>query len=163
MKLHHLPCAAGLALVLVAAGCSNVSLDLSSESDPNRTLSGTVNFRSEVPLPPEAEVLVRVLDMASVEQMRAAANRDLPVTARAQVTPTPTVLAERTVPVGTATTAVPFQVEFRASDELLRHGLNIEARILVGGYVRFRTVEAHVLTLSNLGRNHEVWVRATGR
>jgi uncharacterized lipoprotein YbaY len=163
MKTRLLLLTAPLALLLTAAGCANASLDLTPASDPNRVINGTVNFRTERPLPPEAEVLVRVLDMSSVEQTRTAANRDMPVTASAQISTVPTVLAEQTVRVGTATTAVPFHLEFSANDELLRHGLNIEARISIGGSVRFRTVDAYALTLSTVGRNHEVWVRASGR
>ena len=56
-----------------------------------------------------------------------------------------------------------FHLEFRASDELLRHGLNLEARIAYGGRVRFRTVNAYLVTQSSLGRNHELWVVAAGR
>jgi uncharacterized lipoprotein YbaY len=153
---------AALAALLAAAGCANVSLDLATESDPNRVLNGTVNFRTETPLPPDAEVVVRVLDMASLEQARAAANRDLPVATRAQVQLPPTVLAEQTIRAPGAA-PVPFRLEFRANDELLRHGLNLEARISYGGKVRFRTVDAYLVTLSSLGRDHELWVAVAGR
>ena len=151
-----------LAALLTAAGCANASLDLATASDPNRMLNGTVNFRTETPLPPDAELVVRVLDMASIEQARAAANRDLPVTTRAEVQLPPTVLAEQTIrALGTA--PVTFHLEFRASDELLRHGLNLEARISYEGKVRFRTVDAYLVTLSSLDRNHELWVAVAGR
>jgi uncharacterized lipoprotein YbaY len=153
---------AALAGLLTAAGCANATLDLATASDPNRVLKGTVNFRTETPLPPDAELVVRVLDMASIEQARAAANRDLPVATRAQVQLPPTVLAEQTIR-APGTAPVPFHLEFRADDELLRHGLNLEARFSYDGKVRFRTVDADLVTLSSLGRNHEMWVAVAGR
>lgn len=160
-RLTLLPLA--LAALLAGAGCGSASLDLRPESDPSRVLNGTVNFRSEQPLPPDAEILVRVLDLSNVEQSRAATNRDLPVAARAQVAPAPAIVAEQKVPVVPGN-AVPFRLEFTASDELLRHGLNIEARISFRGGVLFRTVNAQVITLTTIARNpYEVWVMAVGR
>jgi uncharacterized lipoprotein YbaY len=151
------------ALLAAAVGCANARLDLAPEGDPNRVLTGTVLFRAEQPLPPDAEVLVRVVDPASVEQARAAANRDLPVATRAQAPLPPTVIAEQTFQAGGANNGVPFQIGFRASDDLLRHGLNLEARISAGGRVLFRTVNARVVTLANVALNHELWVATTGR
>ena len=152
-----------LAALLAGAGCGSASLDLRPENDPNRVLRGTVNFRSEQPLPPDTEIVVRVLDMSSVEQSRTAASRDLPVAAVAQVALAPTILAEKKFPVAPGN-AVPFVLEFTASDELLRHGLNIEARISSRAGLLFRTVNAQVITLSTIERNpYEVWVMATGR
>jgi uncharacterized lipoprotein YbaY len=54
---------------------------------------------------------------------------------------------------------VPFQLEFDADDDLLRHGLNIDARISVGGKVRCRTASAHGLTLGDV----ELSPRGLGR
>ena len=126
--------------------------------------NGTVNFRSEQPLPPDAEVVVRVLDGSGVDQTRAAANRNLPATAAAQVSASPTLLAEKKVAVTPGSNALPFRLEFTASDDALQHGLNIEARISYGGAVRFRTVSAQVVTLTTVARNpYEVRVMAVGR
>jgi uncharacterized lipoprotein YbaY len=114
-------------------------------------------------LPADAEVIVRVLDASGLDQARMAANHNLPVTARAQVAAAPTTLAEKPVAVVPGL-ALPFRIEFTASDEVLRHGVNIEARITYGGAVRFRTVNAQVVTLSSIDRNpYEVWVMAVGR
>ena len=57
----------------------------------------------------------------------------------------------------------PFRIEYRADDSLMRHGLNIDARISFGGRVRFRTGNAHVLTLGNATFPHEVWVEPAAR
>jgi len=154
--------AAAAIVLLAGSGCANASLDLAAESDPNRVVTGTVNYRSEQPLPPDAEIVVRVIDTASVEQTRTAANRDLPVATRPQSPLPPTVLGEQTIK-SPGEAPVPFRVEFTASDALLLHGLNIDVRISAGGRVRFRTVNAHVVTLSSVGTGHEVWVAAVGR
>jgi uncharacterized lipoprotein YbaY len=163
MKTLRLFLPLACAALLAGAGCSSVSLDLRPEGDPSRVLKGTVNFRSEQPLPPDAEVVVRVIDMASVEAARTDARRDLPVAARARVEPPPTILAEQKVPVVPGQ-SLPFRLEFTATDELLRHGLNIEARISSRGNLLFRTVNAQVITLTTVARDpYEVWVMAAGR
>ncbi|NBW86397.1 MAG: hypothetical protein EBR23_06110 [Planctomycetia bacterium] len=151
--------AAGAGLAL-AAGCAN--LEAVSYGDPHRTVHGTVEFRAEAPLPEDAVVVVRIVDMAGTEQIRSSAGRDLPIGDRAKAEPVPQVLAEQTIK-GASSRAVPFQLEFDANDDLLRHGLNIDARISVGGKVRYRTASAHVLTLGNVEYPHAVWVEPTSR
>ncbi len=163
MKLRPLLLPPLALAALALAGCASASLDIRPEGDPNRTLRGTVNFRSETPLPADAEVVVRVVDPMSFEQARTAASRDVPVQARAQVTAMPTLLAEQRVTLAPGQ-SLPFAIEFNASDELLRRGVNIEARITYGGTVRYRTINAHLVTLGNLARNpYEVWVMSAGR
>ena len=145
---------AGAAFV-ATAGCANI--DVAPEGDPHRTLHGTVEFRADVVLPPDAVVVVRVVDTAGVGQMKSAASKDLPLGDRAKTEPVPQVLAEQTITAPTGH-AVPFQIEYVADDDLLRHGINVDARISFGGKVRFRTVSAHVVTLGNAEYAHTVWV-----
>jgi len=148
-----------LGTLLAATACSH--LDLTPESDPERVVTGTVNLRADLTLPPDAVLVVRVIDPAGIGQVRAAAvKNDLPVTAgdRAMaVAPVEQVLGEQTIPAPTGP-AVPFRIEYHADDSLMRHGLNIDARISYGGRVRFRTANAHVLTLNNASYSHEIWV-----
>lgn len=161
MKISH-PfrlLAAGAWLVL-SAGCAN--LEVVNAGDPHRTVHGTIEFRSATPLPEDAVVLVRIVDLAGIEQRRDNASRDLPIGDRAKAEPVPQVLAEQAIK-GAAVHAVPFQLEFEASDDLLRHGLNLDARISAGGKVRFRTASAHVVTLGNVEYPHAVWVEPTSR
>ena len=151
---------AACATLVVVAGCANV--EVAPEGDPHRTLHGTVEFRADVALPADAIVVVRVVDPAGFEQMRSAASKDLPLGDRAKPEPVPQVLAEQTIaaPKGNS---VPFSIEFTADDSLLRHGLNIDARISSGGKVRFRTANAHVVTLGNVEYPHAVWVEPAAR
>jgi uncharacterized lipoprotein YbaY len=160
MKSSPLFCLAALGALLAATACSH--LDLTPEGDPSRVVSGTVNLRSDLTLPPDTVVVVRVIDPAEANPVRAVPGNDLPVMDRAQPVPTERVLGEKTI-TAPAAVPIPFQVEFTADDSLLRHGLNLDVRVSFGGRVRYRTVSAYLLTLSSVGNNHEVWVEAAAR
>lgn len=160
MKTSPLSLLAACAALFAAAGCSHI--EVTPEGDPHRTVTGTVEFRSEVTLPPDAVVVVRVVDLAGTEQMQLAAKRDLPLGDRAKIDPVPQVLAEQTIN-GPKGASIPFQIEYTADDDLLRHGLNIDARISFGGKVRFRTAVAHALTLGNAEYPHTVWLEMASR
>ena len=147
-------------LLLAAAGCANI--ENVPEGDPHRTVNGTVEFRADVVLPPDAVVVVRVVDMAGTGQQRAAATRDLPLGDRAKPVPVPEVLGEQTI-TGPKGASIPFHLEFLADDTLMQHGLNIDARISFGGKVRFRTANGHVLTLGNVEYPHAVWLEPASR
>jgi uncharacterized lipoprotein YbaY len=151
---------AAAALVAWTAGCSHI--EVTPEGDPHRVLNGTVEFRADVALPADAVVVVRILDMSGIEQMRLAANKDLPIGDRAKPEPLPQVLAEQTVN-GVTGNSVPFHIEYTADDELLRHGLNVDARISYDGKIRFRTANSHVVTLANAEYPHTVWVEPASR
>ena len=159
MKISPFLLAAGAAL-FAGAGCSHI--EIVKEGDPHRTVRGTVEFRSDLALPDDAVVVVRVVDLAGTEQMLAAASRDLPLGDRAKIEPVPQVLGEQTIR-GAKGVSIPFQIEYNAEDSLLRHGLNIDARISFGGKVRFRTASAHVLTLGNAEYPHAVWLELAAR
>jgi uncharacterized lipoprotein YbaY len=148
------------AALLAGAGCSHI--EITPEGDPNRTVTGTVEFRSELALPPDAVVVVRVVDPAGTELMRAVANKDLPLGDRVRAEPVPEVLGEQTI-TGPTGSSIPFKVAYVADDSLLRHGVNIDARISFGGKVRFRTAVAHVITPGNAEYPHTVWLELASR
>jgi uncharacterized lipoprotein YbaY len=160
MKIFPLLLLTTCAALVAGAGCSHI--EVVKEGDPNRTVNGMVEFRSDLALPDDAEVVVRVVDLAGTEQMRMAANSDLPIGNRAKIEPMPQVLGEQTIK-GAKCGSIPFHVEYIAEDSLLRHGLNIEARISFAGKVRFRTAVAHVLTLANAEMPHAVWLEPAAR
>ena len=160
MKTSPLSLLATCAALFAGAGCSHI--EITEEGDPHRTVNGTVEFRTEMALPPDAVVVVRVVDMAGTELMRAAAKKDLPLGDRAKTEPVPQVLGEQTI-TAPKSGSVPFRIEFTADDSLMRHGVNIDARISFGGKVRFRTAVGHVLTLGNVEYPHAVWLELASR
>ena len=99
----------------VLSGCGH--LDLSGEGNPMRVLTGQVEFGDAIPLPADASVTVRVVDMSAT---------GLP----------PQVLGSQTI-ANPGVAPVQFRVEYRAEDETLRRGLNIEARVSFGGKVQY--------------------------
>ena len=148
------------AALFAGAGCSHI--EITQEGDPHRTVNGTLEFRSDIALPNDAVAVVRVVDPAGMEQLRAAASNDLPLGDRVKPEPVPQVLGEQTI-TGLKGGTIPFHIEYIADDSLLRHGLNIEARISFAGKVRFRTAVAHVLTLTNAEYPHAVWLELAAR
>jgi len=114
---------------LAFSGCGH--LDLAPEGDPNRVLAGTVNLRMPMDLPADASVLVRIVDNSRADA--------------------PQILGEQTSARVNAT-PVPFRVEFRAEDAVLRRGLNVEARVSYGGSLRYYTAKAVGLNLGNYDR-----------
>jgi uncharacterized lipoprotein YbaY len=146
--------AAGLSFAL--AGCSH--LDLAPEGNPNRVLNGTVTFTGG--LPTGAEVSVRVLD-SSPRDFGPRTNSELPLGDRATPVAADRMVGEQVQTLAAPTIEpVPFRLEYLATDAMLRHGLNVEARISYGGRVRFRTIQAHVLTLASAPFRHDVVVDA---
>ncbi len=116
--------------LLFLAGC--VQLDLTPEGDPNRVISGTVNLRMPTDLPSDASVLVRVIDASRPEKGRQ-------------------VLGEQAIP-RAAVVPVPYRIEFRADDALLRRGVSVEARVSYGGGLRYYNINAVAVNLGNFDR-----------
>ena len=148
------------AALFTGAGCSSISL--TPEGDVERVITGRVNFRSDLVLPADAVVVVRIVDTAAMSQMNHAADKDLPLVGRPKADLVPQVLGEQTIQ-APAPGPVPFRIAYQASDRLLRHGLNLEARISYGGRVQLRTVEVRVVTLGNATDPHQVSVQTVGR
>ena len=65
----------------------------------------------------------------------------------------------------TAGTAEPvsFRIEYTADDAMLRRGLNVEARVSFGGKLRYRTINAHVVTLASSAYRQDVAVQPVAR
>lgn len=132
----------GVALVaaLLAAGCGHISLQ--PEGEPDRVLTGTVNFHAAEPMPPDTVVTVRLIDPAGAAGL-------------------PMVLGEKTIE-NPGNPPVPFTIEYRAEDDLLRRGVNLEARVSVGGKLRFYNVNGYGVTLAKATQSQEVWVNPAG-
>jgi uncharacterized lipoprotein YbaY len=133
----------GLLAVIAAlgfAGCGQ--LDLTPEGDPARVLTGEVEIGENVALPADTVVTVRVLEAAAT---------GMP----------PQVLGSQTIR-NPGVAPIRFRVEYRAEDEVLRAGLNVEARVSYGGKLRYFNVNSYVVTLGNAADTHRINVSPAG-
>jgi uncharacterized lipoprotein YbaY len=128
------------AAALGFAGCGQ--LDITPEGDPARVVTGAVETGEDVALPADTVVTVRVVDASAV---------GMPP----QVLGSQTISNPGVAPIG-------FRVEFRAEDELLRRGLNIEVRVSYGGKIRFFNRNGYALTLGNAADDHRIRVNPAG-
>jgi uncharacterized lipoprotein YbaY len=134
--MRALPAAlASLALVALA-GCGQ--LDLTPEGNPSRVLTCEVTWGDAEPLPADATVTVRVVDTTKV---------GMP----------PDVLGSQTIH-NPGVAPVPFRVEYRAEDDLLRSGLSVEVRVAWGGRIRYINMNGHAVTLGNAADTHRISV-----
>lgn len=158
MKIPASLCFGLVALLGFAAGCSHI--EVASEGDPNRVLTGTVKLPTAAPA--GSEVVVRLIDTSGKDIVRTSASNGLQTPAdRPPAVPIERIVAESRQVIGeTNAEAVPFRLEYRASDSDLRHGLNIDVRVLRDGRLRFRTMSAHVITLRSAANAQEIWVEA---
>jgi uncharacterized lipoprotein YbaY len=122
------------------SGCGQ--LDLTPEGDPARVLTGQVEIGEDAALPADTVVTVRVLDATAV---------GMP----------PQVLGSQTIN-NPGVAPIRFRVEYRADDDLLRRGLNVEARISFGGKIRYFNLNRYVVTLGNAAEAHRISVHAAG-
>jgi len=139
------------------AGCGH--LDFTPQDDSNRVLNGTVAFNGPVTLPDDAVVLVRVIDAVPPPAVTQAPGD---TTLKHPVPPPdmpPDVLGEKTIR-NPGTPPIPFQVEYRAEADQLRHGLNIEARVSYGGKVRYYNFDHYSLGSNDYTESHTIWVDA---
>lgn len=145
---------------IMTGGCGH--LDLTPEGDPNRVLTGTVEFREPFTLPPDATVVVRVVDSKRETEQQPTAVLGEPSTLAPQSSLPPKILGEQVIH-NPSQPPIPFRIEYFAMDEQLRRGINVEARISYDGRVRFFNVNSYAITLNNFGDPHTVWVNRLER
>lgn len=129
---------AGIAFGLVTflAGCGHV--DMTPPASADRVLNAVVTNNTQAELPPDTEVVVRVVDVSADD-------------GRGEVLGEETVMNPAQMPVSV-------RVEYRAEDATLRRGVNVEARISIGGRLRYLTTSAHPITPGNVNDTHIVQV-----
>ncbi len=128
-------------LGLGLAACSH--LDTTPRASADRVLTGVVSNNTNAELPANSEVTVRVMDVSQGES-------------RAEV------LGEQTIE-NPGHMPVMYRIEFRAEDALLSRGVNVEARISVGGHLRYTTTSAHPVTPGNVNDSHPLEVTLTAK
>lgn len=145
MKPRFIPALLVFATLLLLAGCGHV--DLTTEGNRSRVLRGTLQMGQA--LPAGAEVLVRIVAPPGGAPT-APAGSGSPM-ARPNPAGADVILGEFLQTLAApANDGLPFQIEFSAEDALLRRGVNLEARVYFNGRVRFRTVNAHVVTANSV-------------
>ncbi|MDB6167723.1 MAG: hypothetical protein JWM88_587 [Verrucomicrobia bacterium] len=127
-------------LAAFVAGCSH--LDVSAPGSEDRVLKGMITYNLDAALPADAVVTVRVID---------AANPAGPLN----------LLGEATLP-HPGPPPIPFQVEYRASDDQLMHQVTVDVRISFGGKLQFHSVGGNPVTLGNFDDTHVIKVEAAG-
>jgi uncharacterized lipoprotein YbaY len=127
--------------VLFCAGCGHI--DTTPEPVGDRTLNGTVNFRSPAALAPGAVLTVRLLDVS-------------PGVAPGQA------IDEQTIS-STGNPPVPFQLNYRAEDIQPPKRARVEARLAVDGKLHFYTVTAYPVTPGNAGSPFDLWMDSATR
>jgi uncharacterized lipoprotein YbaY len=127
-------------------GCGHI--DITPPGNPDRVLKGTVN--APAALPAGTEVHVRLVSDSSLEATALGSNNDLPLGDRGRPLAGERILGEQRQTLdAVATEPVPFTIEFRADDSVLRQGINVEVRVSFSGRVRYRTIQAHVVTMAS--------------
>jgi uncharacterized lipoprotein YbaY len=129
-----------VAAALALSGCGQ--LDLTPEGNPSRVVEGQVEIGEDAALPADTVVTVRIVDASAVGMA-------------------PQVLGSQTIK-NPGIAPIPFKVEYRAEDEVLRRGLNIEVRISIDGKVRYYNQNHHVVTLGNASEAHRINVTPVG-
>lgn len=121
---------------LFSSSCSH--LDTTPPGVADRVVNGFVTTGSDELLPAGTEVWVTVLDLSHGEEH-------------------PEVLGEQTIK-NPSSLPVPFHIEFYAEDPLLRQSVSIDARVSVGGRLRYITRSRHPLTPGNIGDSQSITV-----
>lgn len=158
MKSHLLKLLTALGALTLGAGCGHV--DLTPEGSRNRVMNGTLN--TGVALPAGAEVLVRIVAATGLPSGPSAPS-DIPVV-RQNAPANEQTLGEfvQKLP-APVTEPVAFRIEYDADDAVLRRGVNLEARVYFDGRIRYRTVNAHVVTLTSAHFPQRVELQAVAR
>jgi len=156
MKIRSLIfCLAALAGLLAGAGCSH--LDVGPPANPDRVLHGTINYNTAMTPPPDTVVTIKIIDASAVEQKKALASQDVPVGNRPTVELPPQILAETRI---TSPSAPPiaFELPYHATDDLLRHGINVDVTVMWNNRVQLRTISAFLVTDTTANHRQEIWV-----
>jgi uncharacterized lipoprotein YbaY len=138
VRTPRLILAAAAAAVLALAGCGQ--MELTPQGDPSRVLNGEVSLPDASSLPQGATVTVRIVEPDTLP---------------------PVVLGSQTI-TDTSVLPVAFHVPYRAEDDLLLHGLNIDVRVSVGGRVQYYNRNRYAVSLGNATDTHRITVDRSG-
>jgi len=126
------------ALGLLVTGCAH---DEGALRALRPTMTGTVNYKARLTLPPTAVLTVRLLDLTKA---------DAPAV----------VLAERSIS-NPGNPPIAFALPYPFGGITTSRRYVIDARIEVEGRLQFYSMETHAVTPQNAALPHEVWVELT--
>jgi uncharacterized lipoprotein YbaY len=149
-----------IAALAAFAGCSQMEFSPAGQGDPARILTGEVDIPDVSALPPDTSVTVRVVDMNAHGQ-GTDSNQTLDSAAPPGGRLPPTVLGSQTI-TSPGTAPVAFHVEYRAEDDVLIRGLNIEVRVSYGGKVQYYNRNRYAVALGNATSDHRITVERSG-
>ena len=155
MKKRSIVIAFAALAPLFAGGCGH--LDLTPEGNPSRVLTGVVDFNNETTLAADLVVVIRVVDPTGITEMPPAQVLGSPSAAQSAAGMPSKVLGEQVIR-NPERTPIPFRIEYTASDEQLRRGLNIEARVSSEGKLRYINGNSYSITLGSVGDPHTISV-----
>jgi putative lipoprotein len=132
-------CLSALLAFFLLAGCAYV--EISPVGDDDRSMTGKVTLTPADPVPEGSVLSIRIVDNS-----KAASG--------------PVLLGQQRVAI-TGAPPFEFRAEFRADDNLLRRGVNVEAKILVNGKLRYANLTGHVVTLDRAAAPQEITLMPT--
>jgi uncharacterized lipoprotein YbaY len=152
---------AAAAAALGLSACGQVGVEVTPFGNPNRVLTGSVELPAGTSLPADTVVVVRVLGVLPANPQAVTGLLGQPPAPGVQAEQPPQVLGEQTIR-NPGSPPVPFRIEYSATDDQLRTGLKLEARISVGGKVRWFNVNSYGIDLDNVGEARSVAVDPAG-
>jgi uncharacterized lipoprotein YbaY len=156
-----------VAALALTAGCGTLNLGTDA-GEADRVLTGTVEFRAPtadsamaVQLPPGCSLVVRVIDPNPPQT--ATPLQTSSEMAAARQAPTPVTVGESTLrDLGDAPFV--YRVEYSASDDDLRRGLQLEARITTAdGHLIYSNTDSFSVGLNDAGEPHRIVLDKIGR
>lgn len=140
MKTPAITCVLLFLGLFLGAGCSYV--EITDVGDANRVMTGKVAFVPGMAVPDGAILSVRVVDTSSM-------------------TSGPVLLGQQKIAIS-GEPPFEFRVEYRADDDLLRRGVNVEAKILVNGKLRYANLTGYAVTMSRAAVSQEITLLPAG-
>lgn len=140
MKTPAITCVLLFLGLFLSAGCAYV--EITQVGDANRVMTGKVAFIPGTPVPDGAILSVRVVDTVNT-------------------TSGPVQLGLQRIAIS-GEPPFEFRVEYRADDDLLRRGVNVEAKILVNGKLRYANLTGYVVTLGRATASQEILLLQAG-
>ena len=139
MKTTPMACVPLFLGLLFGSGCAY--MDVSPVGDDDRVMTGKVTYEPANSVPAGAILSIRI-----VENSNLAAG--------------PVLLGQQRIPIS-GPPPFEFRAEYQADDALLRRGVNVEAKVLVNGKLRYTNLTAYIVTLNRSKDGQLIMLQAT--